>query len=204
VQVETAVSTTRAVVGTKFDVPLATRVEEHVSDGLPASAHASTSSRPVSVAAVTTVPGAACTPVVSRVDLAVGPFVGPNQAVLGRIGPITTRPRRYRILPICRYFLARRRHERHASRARGRRFDTHRAHLKRADLRARVGVVVRLRYARDSALSRYRSHGSPRTARERIGRATFRLTRERSPVCAAAPRPLTPDNVAHNIGWTHP
>lgn len=41
---------------------------------------------------ITTVPGAACTLVVSRVDLAVGPFVGPDQAVLGRIGPITTRP----------------------------------------------------------------------------------------------------------------
>ena len=33
------------------------------------------------------VPRAACALVVSRVDLAVGPFVGPNQAVLGRIGP---------------------------------------------------------------------------------------------------------------------
>jgi hypothetical protein len=61
----------------------------------------------VSVAAITTVAGAACTLVVSRVGLAVGPFVGPNQAVLGRIGPITTRPRRYRILPISRYFRAR-------------------------------------------------------------------------------------------------
>src|SRR5919106_5029639 len=87
---------------------------------------------PVSVAAITTVPGAACTLVVSRVDLAVGPFVGPNQAVLGRIGPITTRPRRYRILPICRYFRARRRHERHASHARGRWFETSRAHRKTA------------------------------------------------------------------------
>jgi hypothetical protein len=75
----------------------------------------------VSVATITTVPGTACTLVVSRVDLAVGPFVGPNQAVLGRIGPITTRPRRYRILPICRYFRARRRHERHASHAMSRR-----------------------------------------------------------------------------------
>src|SRR5919106_53310 len=85
---------------------------------------------PVSVAAISTVPGAACTLVVSRVDLAVGPFVGPNQAGLGRIGPITTRPRRYRILPICRYFRARRRHERHASHARGRWFETSRAHVK--------------------------------------------------------------------------
>jgi hypothetical protein len=41
VQVETAASTTGAVVGTRFDVPLATRVEERVSAGLPASAHAS-------------------------------------------------------------------------------------------------------------------------------------------------------------------
>jgi hypothetical protein len=32
--VQTAASTTGAVVGTKFDVPLATRVEERVSDGL--------------------------------------------------------------------------------------------------------------------------------------------------------------------------
>jgi glucose dehydrogenase len=40
VQVETAASTTGAVVGTRFDVPLATRVEERVSAGLPASAHA--------------------------------------------------------------------------------------------------------------------------------------------------------------------
>ena len=36
----------------------------------------------MSVAAITTVPGTACTLVGSRVDLAVGPFVGPNQAVL--------------------------------------------------------------------------------------------------------------------------
>ena len=40
-QVETAASTTSAVVGTRFDVPLATRVEERVSVGLPASTHAS-------------------------------------------------------------------------------------------------------------------------------------------------------------------
>jgi hypothetical protein len=88
----------------------------------------------VSVAAITTVPGAACTLVVPRVDLAVGRFVGPNQAVLGRIGPITTRPRRYRILPICRHFRARRRHERHASHARGRWFETSRAHQRKASL----------------------------------------------------------------------
>jgi hypothetical protein len=39
--VETAALTTGAVIGTKLDVPLATRVEERVSDGLAASAHAS-------------------------------------------------------------------------------------------------------------------------------------------------------------------
>ena len=60
------------------------------------------------------------TPAVSRVDLAVGPFVGPNQAVLSRIGPITTRPRPYRVLPVFQVLQARRRHERHASHARGR------------------------------------------------------------------------------------
>jgi hypothetical protein len=39
VQVETAASTTGAVVGTRFDIPVATRVEERVSAGLPASTH---------------------------------------------------------------------------------------------------------------------------------------------------------------------
>jgi len=38
--------------------------------------------------------------------------------------------------------------------------------------------------------------------RRREARPVDRLTRERSPVCRAAP--LTPDNVPHNIGWTHP
>jgi hypothetical protein len=38
VQVETAASTTAAVAGTTFDVPLDTRVNECASDGLPASA----------------------------------------------------------------------------------------------------------------------------------------------------------------------
>jgi hypothetical protein len=179
VQVETAASTTGAVVGTRFDVPLATRVEERVSDGLPASTHASpagarrpragrwymgivrsfaaasqrvtmqrtdlttrrrlrpsarvasTSRRPRVGSCDHDRSGRRVHLVVSPVDLAVGPFVGPNRAVLGRIGPITTRPRRYRILPICRYFRARRRHERHASHARGRWFETSRAHPER-------------------------------------------------------------------------
>jgi hypothetical protein len=48
VQVETAASTTGAVVGTRFDVPLATRVEERVSDGLPASSYGVTADGPQS------------------------------------------------------------------------------------------------------------------------------------------------------------
>jgi hypothetical protein len=69
--------------------------------------------------------------------------LGPNPAVLGRIGPITTRPRRYRILPISRYFRARRRHERHASHARARRCRTNRARLgDETRLVSRIGKEV--------------------------------------------------------------
>src|SRR3954451_5214129 len=83
---------------------------------------------PVSAAAITTVTGAACALVVSRVDLAVGPFLGPNQAVLGRTRPNPGHfPARPFIL-ICRHFGAQKPHERHASHARGRRFETRRAH----------------------------------------------------------------------------
>jgi hypothetical protein len=49
----------------------------------------------VSVAPITTVPGAACTLVVSRVGLAVGPFVGP--CVLSRCAPAP--PSRWTALP---------------------------------------------------------------------------------------------------------
>jgi hypothetical protein len=50
---------------------------------------------PMWAAAIATVAGATCTLMVSRADLAVGPFVGPNPVVLGRIRPVA-RPQRAR------------------------------------------------------------------------------------------------------------
>jgi hypothetical protein len=166
VQVETAASTTGAVVGTRFDVPLATRVEERAS---PAGARRPRAGRWY-IGIVRSFAAASQRVTMQRADLTTRRRLRPSARVAstsrrprvgscdhdrsgrrvharrlargsrrwairwakpGRIGPyraITTRPRRYRILPICRYFRARRRHERHASHARGRWFEPSRAH----------------------------------------------------------------------------
>jgi hypothetical protein len=83
---------------------------------------------PMWAAAIATDAGTTCILLISHADLAVGPFVGPNPAVLGRTRPNARHLAARLFGRICRHFRARWRHERHASHARGRRFETRRAH----------------------------------------------------------------------------
>jgi len=88
-------------------------------------------------------------------------------------------------LPICRYFRARRRHVRHASHARGRRFETRRAHPEKRRLAGTLSQPPVPQFARSTPSGRTPRVGPRGRRAERARRASSRLTRERSPVEAS-------------------
>jgi hypothetical protein len=152
-------------------------------------------------AAIATVAGATCHPLVSRADLAVGPFVGPNPAVMSGMQPVPGRLRARLFRPVCRYFVAARRDERHASHARGRWFETSRAHPEKVLIcRHFVGVAVRSRYGRDSAFRRAPIQ-SLATDRRRADPPSVVSSDTREVAGASQPRLSSSDKVPLASAW---